>query len=194
MSLTEIENLQRKVRQSIFYAAGLVLVVISVFMIKVWLLSDNQLSSNAEKWGQFGDYVGGILNPLMAFLAFYWLTQSVLIQKQELMDTKKALQESTQAQLKQEIHAGKTARISAYNSLLVSLNTEITILSNDAAYLRELLPRAGNVPTYDLNGSYQDNADGINIPLQKILEEINLKKTEKEKVFEQIKMLLEKSS
>ena len=101
MSSTEIENLQRKVRQSIFYAAGLVLVVISLFMIKVWLLSDNQLSSNAEKWGQFGDYVGGILNPLMAFLAFYWLTQSVLIQKQELMDTKKALQESSQAQLKQ---------------------------------------------------------------------------------------------
>jgi hypothetical protein len=135
MSLAEIENLQRKVRHSIFYAAGLVFVVISVFMIKVWLLSDNQLSSNAEKWGQFGDYVGGILNPLMAFLAFYWLTQSVLIQKQELMDTKKALQESSQAQLKQEIHAGKTSRINALNSLLNSYNNDISNLRDNVEFL-----------------------------------------------------------
>lgn len=141
MSLNEIENLQTKVRHSIIYAAGLVLVVISVFMAKVWLLSDNQLSSNAEKWGQFGDYVGGILNPLMAFLAFYWLTQSVLIQKQELMDTKKALQESSQAQLKQEIHAGKTARINALNSLLNSYNKDISNLRDNTEFFTRQLEK-----------------------------------------------------
>ena len=36
---------------------------------------------DASKWGEFGDFFGGILNPLVAFAAFYWLTQSVKLQK-----------------------------------------------------------------------------------------------------------------
>lgn len=35
-------------------------------------------------WGAFGDYIGGLMNPLVAFAAFYWLTQSVKLQKAEL--------------------------------------------------------------------------------------------------------------
>lgn len=56
------------------------------------------LADDAAKWGAFGDYMGGLLNPLVAFAAFYWLTQSVKLQKQELSETRKALEEAAQAQ------------------------------------------------------------------------------------------------
>ncbi|EJE52167.1 hypothetical protein PMI14_03145 [Acidovorax sp. CF316] len=50
-----------------------------------------------SKWGQFGDFIGGFLNPLVAFAAFYWLTQSVKLQKKELVDTRAALEEQAEA-------------------------------------------------------------------------------------------------
>lgn len=190
MSLNEIENLQTKVRHSIIYAAGLVLVVISVFMAKVWLLSDNQLSSNAEKWGQFGDYVGGILNPLMAFLAFYWLTQSVLIQKQELMDTKKALQESSQAQLKQEIHAGKTSRINALNSLLNSYNNDISNLRDNAEFIvRQIENTQGVFPRLSPSGKYLTHEELTN-ELTNINKAVGENVNIRDDVIMQIKSLL----
>ncbi len=42
-------------------------------------------------WGSFGDFIGGILNPIVAFCALYWLTRSIEIQREELSDTKKEL-------------------------------------------------------------------------------------------------------
>jgi hypothetical protein len=41
------------------------------------------------------------LNPLVAFFAFYWLTESVRIQKKELSDTRSALQKTSEAQEEQ---------------------------------------------------------------------------------------------
>lgn len=59
-----------------------------------WVLEQSP-AQDAEKWGQFGDFVGGLLNPIVAFAAFYWLTQSVKIQKQELADTRDELAKAT---------------------------------------------------------------------------------------------------
>ncbi len=54
-------------------------------------------ASAQDKWGQFGDYVGGLLNPVVAFAAFYWLTQSVKLQKKELAETRTALEQQAEA-------------------------------------------------------------------------------------------------
>lgn len=59
------------------------------------------VAADPQYWGQFGDFVGGILNPVIAFGALFMLTISVLIQKTELAETREQLTESKKAQEEQ---------------------------------------------------------------------------------------------
>lgn len=43
-------------------------------------------------WGQFGDFVGGIPNPMVSFAALALLARTYLLQRQEMADTSAALQ------------------------------------------------------------------------------------------------------
>lgn len=67
------------------------------------------LSSNQEVWGQFGDFVGGLINPIIGFLTVWLLTvslrQNQLALKQaneELQLARRALQDSERMQAKTE--------------------------------------------------------------------------------------------
>ncbi len=48
------------------------------------------LSIRPEAWGQFGDYLGGTLNPFFSFLAFMGLLLTVALQHRELEETRDA--------------------------------------------------------------------------------------------------------
>lgn len=61
-------------------------------------------NTNDQKWGEFGDFIGGTLNPILSFLALICLIQTLKIQndalekqKEELEITKVELRESTKA-------------------------------------------------------------------------------------------------
>ncbi|ESS73927.1 hypothetical protein MGMO_8c00640 [Methyloglobulus morosus KoM1] len=57
----------------------------------------NGLSKDNGVWGTFGDYVGGILNPIIAAFAFYLIAKTYELQKTELEETRKLLKVSTNA-------------------------------------------------------------------------------------------------
>lgn len=58
-----------------------------------WIrFSANGKSPDPATWGQFGDYIGGLLNPLVATLALLALVISIQIQKRELSETRAALE------------------------------------------------------------------------------------------------------
>lgn len=78
-----------------------------------------------DKWGQFGDYLGGLLNPVVAFAAFYWLTQSVKLQKQELSETRAELKGATDAQRELVKNGEQSVQIAALTALLGAVNTEV---------------------------------------------------------------------
>lgn len=42
---------------------------------------DGVLSTKTEVWGQFGDYVGGVVNPILSFFTIYLLIQSIGLQR-----------------------------------------------------------------------------------------------------------------
>ncbi|MBI9092450.1 MAG: hypothetical protein JEZ12_24805 [Desulfobacterium sp.] len=48
-------------------------------------------SNNPSDWGTFGDYLGGVLNPLFGFLTLIALLITIILQKQELDNTKMEL-------------------------------------------------------------------------------------------------------
>ena len=65
--------------------------VAGAYLIRFGVILGQSLSEDAQAWGSFGDFFGGLLNPLVAFAALYWLTESVKIQKQELAETREEL-------------------------------------------------------------------------------------------------------
>lgn len=155
------QKLQSQIAWSKRLAVGAIFIVIAAYVVQFGLVLGEPLSGDAETWGQFGDYVGGALNPLIAFLAFYWLTQSIQLQREELSETRKALQDSARAQLKQEQHALKTARINALSALLTSHNNDITNVRGNIEFVAGQLRQGATVYTPD--GRLITNREGVDL-------------------------------
>lgn len=93
------------------------------------------LSQKPEVWGQFGDYVGGVLNPLCAYMAFVWLVRSYALQKTELAETRQALEEGQKAQQEQ-------ARLALIAAQTQSLSIRLTAIGSVLSALRQSHARA----------------------------------------------------
>lgn len=108
-----------------------VVILIAVVVFGLYFFNfHNGISDDNGKWGTFGDYIGGILNPIIAGFAFYLIAKSYNLQKKELEETRKLLRISTDAQEKQVKVAALTA--------LINLNfTKINMLDNQINSLRQ---------------------------------------------------------
>jgi putative phage abortive infection protein len=118
----ELEDIDNRVKNSFIFAVSVIFAVPFSYFVWFYIKNGYSISLDTATWGTFGDYMGGILSPLIAFLAFYWLTQSVLIQKTELRDTKNALEESSEAQKEQVITQEKKRFEDTFFSLLEQHN------------------------------------------------------------------------
>lgn len=105
------------------------------------------VSIDSGDWGTLGDFIGGILNPIIAFSAFYWLTKSVRIQKEELGETRAILNGTLAAQSAQ-------IRISAYTALISSTTSEIDVLHTRLTYLCEQFKKTEVTGILDLEGEW----------------------------------------
>lgn len=72
---------------SLIIAATVYLLVATDFLSHAWL-DDLNKSDQLSALGTLGDFVGGLLNPLFALLAFLWLRKSVVMQQEELSAAK----------------------------------------------------------------------------------------------------------
>ena len=90
--------------------------LIIVLVVVLYLfLGDKTLPASAQTWGTFGDFIGGILNPIFALFAFYWLTYSVRLQIKELKDTRIELQKAANAQVETAKHQENIAKLEEQN-------------------------------------------------------------------------------
>lgn len=118
------DTLEQSINKSRWFVATIFGLVIGAYIIWFFIINNAPLSEESSNWGTFGDFVGGILNPLVAFSAFYWLTVSVLIQKEELSKTTDALIEASKAQKEQALTQARQRFEGTFFQLL-SLHQEI---------------------------------------------------------------------
>lgn len=104
------------------------------YMVWFWLVKQQPLSNNSDTWGAFGDFLGGVLNPVVAYAAFYWLTQSVRLQKRELSETRLALQEAA-------THARMSVRLDALTALTNSIASEISSIRFEMQFVADQVAR-----------------------------------------------------
>ncbi len=129
------ETLEKRINHSIKILLTLLIAVPSVYVIWFYGINHIPLTKSAETWGQFGDYIGGILNPLFSLFAVYWLVTSVKLQKTELEETRKALIGTKDSQEAQAETLFKTARLTAISALLSTVNSKSVSARENIRYL-----------------------------------------------------------
>jgi large-conductance mechanosensitive channel len=101
-----------------------VLLIIGFFIVGFYFLHFHSgFSKDNGVWGTFGDYVGGILNPIIAAFAFYLIAKTYELQQKEL-------KELTDAQKKQITLAALTALLNSNLTRIGMLESEKFSLLN----------------------------------------------------------------
>lgn len=80
--------------------------IISVGVLSIWLLykyyQNFGFPKDKSDFGQFGDFLGGSLNPLVALAALFAVMRSIALQKTELAATNEALKDQVETARKQQ--------------------------------------------------------------------------------------------
>lgn len=99
-----------KIKGYFALAAALIFIVVFAYFIQFYFFLDYRISKEADVWGQFGDYVGGVLNPFLGFVSISLLIKSL------------SLQHEANASLKAEMYNGeKTEVLRSFESLFFNL-------------------------------------------------------------------------
>lgn len=150
----DVDNIQRDID---IWKGRLTLVAIGLFVLYAmafFTLKDFPKSLDAEKWGQFGDFIGGLMNPLVAFAAFYWLTRSVKLQKQELAATRAELSAANATQKELVNNGKKSIRLAALTALSSAIDGEIRVLNDRISLLdSKLVESSSNL--YGMSRAYE---------------------------------------
>jgi len=125
--LVEIDNEINKAKLNIKLWILLCLVFFVGWII-LWRI-DFYVDSPAAA-GIVGDYFGGLVNPVVALLAFYWLTKGVRMQQKELSATRVALD-------KQVAYARTSTRIDALSSMINAHTSDITYRREHLSFLAD---------------------------------------------------------
>lgn len=92
--------------------------------------SGQSLSDDSNRWGVFGDFIGGVFNPLIALLAAFWIIKSFRLQQTEFREARESFD-------KARVH-----QASMVENELISMTVDIAIahlnaLNSTLDYKRE---------------------------------------------------------
>lgn len=154
---------------------SIAMIFFSIVSAYVYSFHSYEWSSKPSDWGVIGDYVGGLLNPVISFVALYYLIKAYTTQKQELRETKSVL-EKTEVNSKKLADAQVELAHAISSQLLLSKELHrVKILSlqieNKAVYLSFLQKELGRVSLsiannhvfYDLNSEKRYSHDDSHI-------------------------------
>ncbi|RXJ77607.1 hypothetical protein CRV03_05085 [Arcobacter sp. F155] len=78
-----------------------IIFVLGIFAFYIDTFSNKVITKDTQSFAFFGDFIGGTLNPILAFLAFLALLYTIKIQSDELSATREELAKSAKAQEEQ---------------------------------------------------------------------------------------------
>ncbi|MCQ9325659.1 putative phage abortive infection protein [Neisseria dentiae] len=115
----------------------ILLMVAPILVLYYDNFGSRELSESPEQWGQFGDYIGGVLNPIFGFATFIALLYTIKLQTEELKATREELARSAKAQENSEQALAEQSKIfqiqqfeSTFFSMLDLLNKLSTHVTN----------------------------------------------------------------
>lgn len=177
----ESKSLASQVRWSKYMVFGAILITLIFYGCKFgWNHGWGMLSSDKAEWGQFGDFFGGVLNPLISFGAFYWLATSILLQKAELSETREALRATQDAQQQHADTALIAAKMQRENVRLTLVAGKLgTLRARQNALLERQADRSPGGAYFDEKGNHTQ----ITLALEKLQSQIEMLEFEEAQVF-----------
>lgn len=109
----------------IFKLMAILAFIAMIMMASVFLIYfcnfQGPLSNEHNVWGTFGDFIGGVLNPVLSFVAFIALLFTIILQNNELRITRKEFRLSRKAQQKSEQALSSQAELMKDSATLSAL-------------------------------------------------------------------------
>ncbi|MGU5759638.1 hypothetical protein [Aeromonas hydrophila] len=91
--------------------------------------------ADPSTWGQIGDYFGGLLNPIISFTTLIFLIKAYYSQRQELEETKAALEATAEYNRKQ-------TKLMVMSKTIQQLSTKVDITYKQIGSLQDEINRA----------------------------------------------------
>lgn len=106
----------------IIFAIAAIAIMIAIF--SYFSVFNGEVSKSQEVWGLFGDFFGGTLNPLLAFLSLVAILYTLLIQARELSHSTKALQDQSEHLQTQAFESTFFSLVAMHNENIRTLDLE----------------------------------------------------------------------
>ena len=123
----------KELKSNIFQLILLALVCL-ILVGSIALLISTGKSIKISDLGSFGDFFGGVLNPIFSLLAFLALLTTIILQASELKSTRKELKKSAKAQQEQSESLklqNEATKLQIFENTFFSLLSEVNSLLDD---------------------------------------------------------------
>ncbi|QET03912.1 hypothetical protein FOB72_17240 (plasmid) [Cupriavidus pauculus] len=109
-----------------------IVIYIAISVVAAYALNFISLpfSEKGEAWGQFGDFIGGTINPVVGLATVYLVLVTVKLQRRELQASLRELRISNKALAKQGFENSFFSWLNSYHKLLDSI--QLTISNENA--------------------------------------------------------------
>lgn len=94
------------------------------------------LSDSHEHWGQFGDYLGGLLNPIVGLITLLLLVRTLELQRKELQEQREEIKHQNSILMRQTIEQALFAWIKDYKSQVESFKYCVEYDESDGSPLK----------------------------------------------------------
>lgn len=109
-SLNILLKVSTVLNKYIISAAAIIALVVASYVINFYFLLGYGVSQETSTWAEFGDFFGGVLNPVLSFLALVLLIKSL------------SLQNEANASLRKELNNNeKTEKLKSFESLFFNM-------------------------------------------------------------------------
>jgi uncharacterized membrane protein len=86
---------------------------------------DFKIVPAVDKWGQFGDYIGGVLNPILSFLGLIGLLITIYQNQNELAQTRIEIQKTSEAAQRQAEHFEREEEVSELVRIIERIHLDL---------------------------------------------------------------------
>jgi len=116
----------KKINKAVLYFGFLVFLIIAACCIGfyIFIFHDHEISRTPEEWGQLGDYMGGILNPILAFAALCGVGYTISLQRSQLEQADIALKTQSERVDEQIFDTKFFSMLSLYNESIDAIKAE----------------------------------------------------------------------
>ena len=112
-----------------FYA---LCVVLFLFVVDVWLVNNHEGVA-----GIFGDFFGGVLNPILTFLTFLGLIATIVVQRHDLRLSRIEYEKTAEALTTQSVENTFFNTLELHHKIADNIKFDLSVLDN-SAYLEKL--------------------------------------------------------